>query len=89
MQLLIGSEFVVTDSGGVQEECSTLGTPCFIHRKATERVDGIGKNCILTNMKVDVLEQLVLNSSDYRHDPEFDTSSPAQTIVDFLQNKNC
>ena len=89
VQLLLGSEFVITDSGGVQEECSTLGTPCFIHRKATERIDGIGRNCILTDMKVAVLEQLVSNSNNHRHDPEFDTSSPAKTIVDFLQNKNC
>ena len=88
VQLLIRSEFVVTDSGGVQEECSTLGTPCFIHRRATERIDGIGKNCILTYMKVGVLEQLVLNSSSYRHDPKFDASSPTKTIVDFLQDEN-
>lgn len=86
VKLLVGSEFVVTDSGGVQEECSTLGIPCFIHRKATERVDGIGKNCILTFMKVDNLETLISNSSSYRHPSQFDVTSPSKIIVDYLQN---
>ena len=86
VKLLTNSEFVVTDSGGVQEECSTLGIPCFIHRKATERVDGIGKNCILTFMKVDNLEALISKASSYRHSSRFDAASPTKIIVDYLQS---
>jgi UDP-N-acetylglucosamine 2-epimerase (non-hydrolysing) len=85
VKLIMDSEFIVTDSGGVQEECSTLGIPCFIHRKATERVDGIGKNCILTNMNVDNLEKLISNSDSYRHSSQFGTTSPTKIIVDYLQ----
>jgi len=85
VKLIANSDFVVTDSGGVQEECSTLGIPCFIHRKATERADGIGKNCVLTFMKVDNLETLILKSSSYRHPSGFDTASPAKTIVNYLE----
>jgi UDP-N-acetylglucosamine 2-epimerase (non-hydrolysing) len=86
VKLLMDSEFVVTDSGGVQEECSTLGIPCFIHRKATERVDGIGKNCVLTFMKVDNLETLISESSSYRYSSQFDAASPTKIIVDYLHS---
>jgi UDP-N-acetylglucosamine 2-epimerase (non-hydrolysing) len=41
--------FVVTDSGGVQEETSALGIPCFTIRDATERpvTVELGTNIVL------------------------------------------
>jgi UDP-N-acetylglucosamine 2-epimerase (non-hydrolysing) len=44
-----GAAFVLTDSGGVQEETSALGTPCFTLRDATERpvTVELGTNTIL------------------------------------------
>lgn len=37
MNLVSGARFVVTDSGGVQEESSYLGIPCLTLRSTTER----------------------------------------------------
>ena len=34
---VLNSDFVITDSGGIQEETSFLGIPCFTIRKNTER----------------------------------------------------
>ena len=34
---IINCRFVITDSGGIQEETSFLGIPCFTLRKNTER----------------------------------------------------
>jgi UDP-N-acetylglucosamine 2-epimerase (non-hydrolysing) len=46
--LLRTSSFVITDSGGLQEECAAIGKPCLIHRIATERSEGIGRNAVLS-----------------------------------------
>jgi UDP-N-acetylglucosamine 2-epimerase (non-hydrolysing) len=35
--LQLGARFVITDSGGVQEETAALGVPCFTLRDTTER----------------------------------------------------
>ena len=46
------SEFVISDSGGVQEETSFLGIPCFTLRKNTERPITISRgNNQLVNLK--------------------------------------
>ena len=46
------SEFVISDSGGVQEETSFLGIPCFTLRKNTERPITITRgNNQLVNLK--------------------------------------
>ena len=39
LELLRRSEFAMTDSGGIQEECPSLGKPVLILRKNTERPD--------------------------------------------------
>lgn len=46
IQLLSGSSFVITDSGGVQEESSVLGIPALVTRKCTERIEGVESGII-------------------------------------------
>lgn len=43
MSLVMKSALVITDSGGIQEESSYLGIPCFTLRKNTERPITISK----------------------------------------------
>lgn len=42
IQLLATAKFVITDSGGLQEETSFLKKKCIVCRKKTERQEGIG-----------------------------------------------
>lgn len=37
MRLIMGAKYVITDSGGIQEETSYLNIPCFTLRHTTER----------------------------------------------------
>jgi UDP-N-acetylglucosamine 2-epimerase (non-hydrolysing) len=43
--LLINSQIVLTDSGGVQEEVPSLNKPILVMRKTTERPEGIDAGC--------------------------------------------
>jgi UDP-N-acetylglucosamine 2-epimerase (non-hydrolysing) len=53
LQLLLGATYVITDSGGVQEECEFYGIPTIVHRKYTERHSGFEKNMMLTNWDIE------------------------------------
>lgn len=86
INLLVSSEIVITDSGGVQEECAALGIPCFIHRRATERHDGLGDNCVLTDQDTDVLSTLIENYVLYRREATTDQKSPSSIIVEYLKS---
>tara|TARA_Y100000114_G_C11762990_1_gene331012 strand:+ start:4260 stop:5255 length:996 start_codon:yes stop_codon:yes gene_type:complete len=41
LSLLSESKFVITDSGGLQEEASFFGKKCIVCREKTERIEGI------------------------------------------------
>lgn len=43
LKAIVGSEFVMTDGGGNQEELFHLGKPTLILRDSTERQEGIGR----------------------------------------------
>lgn len=64
MNLVFNSRFVITDSGGIQEETSYIGIPCLTVRKNTERpitvTHGTNQLCELNQLKQKICE--ILNS---------------------------
>ena len=55
--LMASARFVLTDSGGIQEETSVLGIPCLTLRPNTERpvTVSLGTNTVVGEAVVDVL----------------------------------
>ena len=44
---LSACSYVITDSGGIQEEAAFLKKPCLVCRKETERIEGLGNFSLL------------------------------------------
>ncbi|MET4223517.1 UDP-N-acetylglucosamine 2-epimerase [Oerskovia enterophila] len=85
LPVLSGARFVVTDSGGVQQECAHLGIPCAIHRLKTESHQGLGENAILTEMDVARLEHFLQDVDSYRRTDLEDDAHPSRVVVDAIE----
>ena len=87
-ELLNRSSFVITDSGGLQEECAFLGKPCLIHRNATERKDGLLKNARISFWAPGELVKFASNYQKYRFDSPSAATSPTKIVIDELKRRN-
>ena len=83
-KLVKDARFVITDSGGLQEECASLGMPCLIHRKATEREDGLKDNAKLSNWAPGEILLFAESFSRYTRPPTKRLISPSEIIVNDL-----
>ena len=81
------SAFVVTDSGGSQEECYYLDLPCLVHRVKTERREGLGENAALSGMDAGVVREFLRDPSRFRRRAQLPVASPADVIVDDLERR--
>ena len=81
------STFVVTDSGGSQEECYYLDLPCLVHRVKTERREGLGENAVLSGMSADVLRDFLVNPARFRRRSALSLASPSDVIVADLERR--
>ena len=81
MPLLARASFVVTDSGGLQQECGILGKPAAIHREAVESQQGIGENLVLTGLDMDVLGDFLGRWQSYARPSLLEQFHPTEVIV--------
>jgi UDP-N-acetylglucosamine 2-epimerase (non-hydrolysing) len=84
IKLLEASEFLVTDGGSNQEECTYMGKPCLLLRKATERQEGIGENVVISRYEMAVVEEFLNHYTRYQRPPVYAPISPSAMIVDSI-----
>ena len=63
LKLMLGAALVLTDSGGIQEETTSLGIPCITLRENTERpvTVELGTN-VLTGLERERINGLVVDA---------------------------
>jgi UDP-N-acetylglucosamine 2-epimerase (non-hydrolysing) len=79
--------FIVTDSGGSQEESFYLDLPCLVHRARTERREGLGENVVLSGLRSDVLRDFLRDPSRFRRRSRLPGVSPSDVIVEDLERR--
>jgi UDP-N-acetylglucosamine 2-epimerase (non-hydrolysing) len=91
LNLMANAMFVLTDSGGIQEETTVLGVPCLTMRKNTERPITVsqGTNTLVGNSyaKITGHAAKILSSKPKKHSiPEFWDGNASKRIVKVLLN---
>ena len=89
MDIVRRSDYIVTDGGGLQEDAFFLGIPTIIHRKVTERQDGLGYNAEISEMNVDKVAKFLDN---HKNKAEFQKKngafSPSEVVADALKERS-
>jgi UDP-N-acetylglucosamine 2-epimerase (non-hydrolysing) len=86
--LLQAAAFLVTDSGGSQEECAFLGMPCLVHRAVSERSDGLnGGSVVLSRLDLDVVRAFLADPARWCIPPVSASARPSRRIVDELARR--
>jgi UDP-N-acetylglucosamine 2-epimerase (non-hydrolysing) len=91
MKIISESKMVITDSGGVQEETTVLGIPCFTIRNNTERPATIttGTNHLVQVNFKEILEKYdkFMNKKGNNDIPYLWDGKTSKRIIDVLFNK--
>jgi len=93
LKLISEAKFVLTDSGGIQEETTVLGIPCLTLRKTTERPITVkmGTNIVVGSGKKDIVDaafNVLEGKAKKGQVPELWDGKTAERIVDILANSD-
>jgi len=87
LDFLIKTKLVITDSGGIQEECSFFNKICLTCRKVTERPEAIGQSTFMVEAPYDLVEVFMKHVDDYEinYDCPFGDGHSAEKIFNILK----
>ena len=81
ISLLGRASYVVTDSGGLQQECEITGHPCVVHRAVTESTWKLDKNIVLSRLDCAVVERFLENPEKFRASDTGISISPTEVVI--------
>jgi UDP-N-acetylglucosamine 2-epimerase (non-hydrolysing) len=92
LKLIKSAKFVLTDSGGIQEESTALNIPCLTLRENTERPITIekGTNKLVELSAEEIIKsvELILNNSNNNSiNPSLWDGNASERIIDILNNR--
>ena len=76
IRMIAGCRFIITDSGGIQEEASFLGKKCIVCRQITERVEGMGTFSFMCPTPGELPTSFAWINSDDNYKPSPDEECP-------------
>lgn len=79
--MMKSARFIVTDSGGIQQEAAALGVPTLIHRVVTEGREGFGGSAVLSGWDQNVVREFLESYEGYRRTDVDEGASPSDIIV--------
>jgi UDP-N-acetylglucosamine 2-epimerase (non-hydrolysing) len=80
--LLNKSRFLITDGGSNQEECYYMNLPCLLLRKATERLEGLDNNVILSGYRLSKVHEFMKKLEHFERPHLQMNFSPSTIAVD-------
>src|SRR5690606_11464830 len=86
LEILIKTKIVITDSGGLQEECSFLNKKCLVCRKVTERTEALQETSFLVGEpeNLELLFEEHIENYEVKYTSPFGDGFSAKKIVDIL-----
>lgn len=85
MTIVRGADYIVTDGGGLQEDAFFFGIPTMVHRRRTERNEGLGLNADISKMDMAKLAAFLNSHKDKKDFVRLQSkTSPSEIIIDYL-----
>jgi UDP-N-acetylglucosamine 2-epimerase len=87
LELLVKTKIVITDSGGLQEECSFFNKKCLVCRKITERPESIGLSSYMVIEPSDLKPSFDSQIKEYIIDVEspYGNGSSSKKIIEIFK----
>jgi UDP-N-acetylglucosamine 2-epimerase (non-hydrolysing) len=87
MEILIKSSLVISDSGGLQEECSFLKKKILVCRKVTERIESLNETSFLCKVPSELAESFKqhIKKPQVNSKSRYGDGNAAPKIVDILE----
>jgi UDP-N-acetylglucosamine 2-epimerase (non-hydrolysing) len=87
LDLLVKTRIVITDSGGLQEECSFFNKKCLTCRVVTERPEAVGQSTFLVKSPDDLADAFMKHIDDHviDHECPFGDGHSAEKIYNILK----